>query len=379
MRILTAAALAGAVLAASGCGSGGAAPPPSCATLPQPSISLAVRPARTPSRAQALCLAREYAVVIGTRAWGDLPTAMASVPKARMTTIWQQRSLMYACDSCRDAVFGVTYLRKHHPGWIMHTASGAEVHPAGHPEQVLVNVGNQHFDRAWAQRIINQLTPQGWTGVDVVDLGNDPSFTGVPIDPASRRPLGERQRRAAVERALELIRATFATQSTVLELVGRIPPLSVVAPDEINSTYAVDGGGGFARLTGTAWEQAFDYYAAAWSKLNNSYVFDSGGAPLSPSQKVYGLASFLLIATPQSAYGAPGSPADPLYQRTLGAPCACDRPLQHGDVWTRAYPNGAVAVNPYGAQATVQLPGGRTIALPPASAAIVDGDRVIRS
>ena len=379
MRALTGAALAAAVLVLSGCGGGSAKPPRSCATMAQPSISLAVRPARTPTRAQALCLAREYAVVIGTHAWGDLPQAMATVPHARMTTIWQQRSLMYACNTCADAVFSVSYLRAHHPGWIMHTALGAEVHPTGHPDRVLVNVGNQHFDRAWALRIVNQLTPQGWTGVDVDDLQHDPDLTGVPVDPATGRALGEAQRRRTIALALELIRATFATQSTVLELVGRMPPLTVVDPGEINSTYAIDGGGGLARLTGAVWEQAFDYYDAASSKLNNSYVFDTGGPPLSPSQKVYGLASFLLIATPQSAYGAPGSPADPLYRRTLGAPCACDRPLQDGAVWTRAYPNGAVAVNPYGTPASAQLPDGRTISLPPMSAAILDGTTVIRS
>jgi hypothetical protein len=379
MRLLTWAALAAAVAGLSGCGGASAKPPPSCASLAQPSISLAVRPERTPSRAAALCLAREYAVVIGTRAWGDLPNAMFAVPHARLTTIWQQRSLMYACNTCLDAVFRVTYLRAHHPGWIMHTATGAEVHPVGHPDEVLMNVGNERFDRAWAERMVNQLTPSGWSGVDVVDLGNDPQLTGVPVDPATGDPIGETQRRRSVEFALELIRATFSTESTPIELVGQIPPVTVVDPGEINSTYAVDGGQGFARLTGTAWEQAFDYYDAAWSKLNNSYVFDAGGPPLTPGQKVYGLASFLLVATPDSAYGAAGSPADPLYQRTLGAPCACDKPLETGNVWTRVYPNGAVAVNPYSAPATARLPSGRTISLAPESAAILDGDRLIRS
>lgn len=377
MRALIALTLLAALVAA-GCGGGDHdAAPPSCRSLPQPRISLAIRPAQVPSRARALCIARRYAVVIGTRGWGRLPLAMEAVPDARMTVIWQQRSLMYACDTCADAVFRVSWLRIHHPGWIMRTASGGEVHPAGDPDQVLMNVGNAAFDVAWAERIVNQLTPDGWTGVDVVDLGNDPQLSGVPIDPVTGGPLGEGRRRQAVAHALELIRGTFAAQTTPLELVGRMPPVTAVATREINGTYAVDGGTGFARLSGPAWQSAFRFYQAAWAKLVNSYVFDTGGAALGQAQRVFGLASFLLIATPDSAYGAPGDPSAPLYRRSLGAPCACDPAVVRGGVWTRVYPNGVVAVNPGFVPETVHLPGaGRTL-LAPTSAVIVDGAHVI--
>lgn len=375
MRALIAAALL-AALAAAGCGGDHDVAPPSCRSLPQPGISLAIRPATTPSRAQALCIARRYAVVIGTHSWGKLPLAMAAVPGARLTVIWQQRSLMYACDTCPDAVFGASWLRAHHPGWIMHTATGAEVHPVGRPDQVLVNVGNAGFDVAWAERIVNQLTPDGWTGVDAVDLGNDPRLTGVPVDPVTGGPLGEGRRRIAVAHALALIRGTFAAQTTPLELVGRMPPVTALATREINGTYAVDGGSGFAHLSGSAWLAAFRFYRAAWANLVNSYVFDSGPR-LDTGRRVFGLASFLLIATPESAYGAPGDPSDPLYRRRLGAPCACDPAVVEGGVWVRVYPNGVVAVNPGYVPETVRLPvAGRTL-IGPTSAVIVDGSRVI--
>ncbi|HUZ85159.1 MAG TPA: hypothetical protein VMU66_10720 [Gaiellales bacterium] len=379
MRGLSALAAAVAVaLVTAGCGGGGDAAPPACAAMAQPGVSLALRPTATPTVAQALCIARRYAVVIGTTAWGSLPLRMEAVGGARLAYIWQQRSLMYACDGCPGAVFRASWLRLHHPGWILHTASGAEVHPAGHPDQVLVNVGNARFDIAWADRIHKQLAAAGWTGVDVVDLGNDPRLSGTPINPVSGLPLTELQRRIAVARALELIRGSFATHATPLELVGVMPPVSALATRVMYGTYAIDAGTGFARLSGIGWERAYRYYDAAWLKLVNSYVFDTG-APLNRRQRVFGLASFLLIATPDSAYGAPGNPSDPLYRRTLGAPCACDPPSVSGTVWSRVYPNGVVAVNPGYVPSPVTLPGVGRISLPPVSAVIVDGRTVIRS
>ena len=54
--------------------------------------------------------------------------------------------------------------------------------------------------------------PGGWTGVDVIDAGNDPDWSDVPIDPSTGQPMTEAQRRQFLARALTLVRAVLKIQ-----------------------------------------------------------------------------------------------------------------------------------------------------------------------
>ena len=99
---------------------------------------------------------------------------------------------------------------------------------------------------------------------------------------------------------------------------------------------------------------------------------------LTRSQRVYGLASYLLVQTQLSVYGVRG-PLNPLYQINLGDKDEGE-PIAQGAAWTREYPSGDVAVNPSAAPAQGGL---QRLSEPRpcrrSTAAILAGKRVIRS
>ena len=95
------------------------------------------------------------------------------------------------------------------------------------------------------------------------------------------------------------------------------------------------------------------------------------------SERIYGLASYLLIQTALSVYGV-RSPLNPLYRIDLGDKDDGE-PVQQGAAWTRQYPSGSVAVNPSAISATVSLSGQPPLTLPPFSAVILAGERTVRS
>jgi hypothetical protein len=76
-----------------------------------------------------------------------------------------------------------------------------------------------------------------------------------------------------------------------------------------------------------------------------------------------------------SAYGVGPDSSDPLYRIALGANDASS-PTQVDGVWVRTYSGGTVAVNPQPTPESVKL-GTRTVILPPMSAAIRVGKRVL--
>ena len=75
-------------------------------------------------------------------------------------------------------------------------------------------------------------------------------------------------------------------------------------------------GKGFALLTGHAWTQLFDYFKVAFGLRAAPIVWDDR-EPLTASQRVYGLASYLLVQTQLSVYGV-SSPLNSLYHLNLG-------------------------------------------------------------
>ncbi len=220
------------------------------------------------------------------------------------------------------------------------------------------------------------LTAGGWTGVAVIDAGNDPDWSGIPIDPATGKPMTESQRRFDLAAALALVRTVLKLQGGYSLLAANGPP-SVIDFTQINSTDAVTTGVGFAHLSGPAWNTELNYYRQVGIWESGTYVPDRG--PLSRAQAVYGLAGFLLVQIQRSsAYVAPDPAGSPLYAIQPGKP-PDSPPVQQGPVWLRTYPNGMVAVNPSNIAATVTLGAAGQVVMGPESAAIETNGHLITS
>jgi hypothetical protein len=374
MRILTAVAAMAALLAAVACeGHSASSTPKACSGLRRPGVPLAFAPARPPQATRARCIGVQYAAVVGQLAWNRLPKMMRRTSPGLLA--WQQRSLLYACNRCGLAGFGLGWVRAHHPGWIMHSAAGVEIHSLAHPDWVLLNFTDPKYYSAWAQHVRHSLIAGGWTGVEVIDAGNDPDWTDVPVDPSTREPMTEVHRRHYLARALALVRATLKIEGYSL-LADNGPP-SVVSFDQINSTDAVTVGEGFARLAGPAWDTAFRYFQKAGGWKSGVYVRDDPG--LNRDQTIYGLASFMLVAVPRgSAYVGTGGAGSPIYQISPGAVPATPA-TKDGGVWVRKYPNGVVAVNPSDIAGSVSLGSAGRVTIPPRSAAIEAGGHLLTS
>jgi hypothetical protein len=361
------------------CGGGGGgrsdAATPGCSGTPD-SVPLAARlPARPAPGGLSVCPLTRYRAVVATSAWGTMPKELrAAEPEAQ---VWQERSLLYSCERCDMAAFRLPWIRAHHPDWILHTADGAEIHPAEHPGWVLLDFGDPDYQGAWSLRIQQSLDVGGWTGVEVTDAGNEPKWSGMPIDPRTGEELDPGDRATYLAQALSLVHAAMRTHGFFL-LAQNGPP-EIVEPAQINSADALDAGGGFARLRGEAWDTLFRYYQQVQRERAAAFVFESG-ADSGRRRDVYGLASYLLVATPQGAYGlAAGTAPDELYDLDLGAPDP-DVAAEHvGEAWRRAYPNGAVAVNPSDLPTELTLGDAGEITLPAGGAAVAVGSRLITS
>ena len=367
-----------ALLAA--CGGGGGAGPssaaPGCATPPTDSLPLAVRlPTEPSSEAAPTCALARYRAVVATSAWGTMPKPLRAVDPD--VQVWQERSLLYSCERCDLAAFHLPWIREHHPEWILHTADGAEIHPADHPGWVLLDFGDPDYQGAWSLRIQQSLDAGGWTGVAVVDAGNAPEWSATPVDPRTQTELDPGDRATYLAQALSLVHAAMRTHGFFL-LAQNGPP-EIVEPAQINSADALDAGAGFARLRGSAWLTLLEYYMQVQRERTAAFVFESGPDP-GPKRDVYGLAAYLLVATPQGAYGlAPGSSPASLYDLDLGAPDPDVVAEQVGEAWTRTYPNGAVAVNPSDLPTELTLGDAGEITLPAGGAAVTVGSRLITS
>jgi Hypothetical glycosyl hydrolase family 15 len=379
-RRLTFGALAAALVLAAACGSGAAPPPapPSCRSQPRPVVPLALHLSAPPSRARALCVARNYSAVFASpHGWGRLPSIMrAENPNLQL---WEERSLLYACNGCAAGVFSTMWLRRHHPDWIIHDTEGLEVHPVGRPDLTLVDFTNLDYQAAWAQRMVTLLTHDGFTGVDVIDATNDQKWDGLPV--ANNTDVRDTELhgfivRRQVAKALSLVRSVLRDNGFLV--AAENGPPRVLSPDEINSTDAVSVGEGFADRTGPAWSTLFRYFQRVYDEHVSSVVWDDHGG-LSQGQRVYGLASYLLVAIgPASAYGPGSDPTDSLYRLSLGSPTDT-APSRDGDAWMRPYSDGAVAVNPGDQPATVNMGADGRVTLEPGTAAIEIGKRLLRS
>jgi hypothetical protein len=374
MRFLTALATLVAVLMAVSCeGNSAATEPAACSGLKRPGVPLAFAPAQPPSLQTARCLSAQYTAVIGPQSWGKLPSVIRK-PDPNMAA-WQQRSLLYACNGCGLAGFGLAWVRDHHPAWILHSAQGTEVHPQEHPGWVLLDFADPKYQSAWALHVRKSLAAGGWTGVNMIDADNDPDWSDTPIDPATGGLMTDAARRRHLADALALVRATLKIQGYSL-LANNGPP-TVIDFFQVNSTDAVSLRDGFARVSGADWNALLRYYRHASGEGVGTYVADQPG--LTRAQALYGLASFMLVAIPRdSAYDAPGSANNPIYAIDPGTPPTTPATAD-GPVWTRTYPNATVAVNPSDISATVTLGSAGPVTLGPRSAAIEASGHLLTS
>jgi putative glycosyl hydrolase-like family 15 (GHL15) protein len=374
---LAAVLLAAFVTACSaGGGAGTGASPPPCPAAADAGVPLAIRLAARPApEPPPVCSLVRYRAVLATAAWGAMPKQLrAAAPDVQ---VWQERSLLYSCERCDAAAFRLPWVREHHPEWILHTADGAEIHPDEHPGWVLLDFGDAGYQGAWSLRIQQSLTDGGWTGVDVADAGNEPGWSGTPVDPRTGTELQSDDRATYLAQALSLVHAAMRTQGFFL-LAQNGPP-TIVEPAQINSADALTTGTGFARLHGAAWTSLLRYYLQVQRERAATFVFETGPDP-GERRDVYGLAGYLLVATPRGAYGlAPGTAVSSLYDLDLGAPDPDVLAQQVGEAWTRTYPDGAVAVNPSDLPTELSLGAAGTITLPPGGAAIAVGSRLVTS
>jgi hypothetical protein len=376
-RGVTAAPLALALLA-SGCLGGSAAtvpPPPACSTTDPPAVALTIEPSTPPGPARAACLATTYANVIASPSWSNVPKRFAAANPSVHT--WQTRVLQYGftpCPDCPRPGLDLAQVRRDHPDWILRDASGAEVHPLDHPDWVLFDFGNVDFQAAWAASVITDLAKGGWSGVELVDVGNQQEWSLPPIDPRTGAAMTDANRALYLAQALEVVRGGLKTNG--FSVVADNGPATVVDPAQIASTDAVTLRAGFAGRAGIAWTTLFTYFAAAVDAHVGAWVQDAG--PMGPGRRVFGLASYLLVSGPQSSYGLDEEVArDPLYRVNLGQPL--DVPIRQNGIWTREFDSGSVAVNPGALDVTVTLSTGGPITVPAAGAVIVVADHVYTS
>ena len=128
---------------------------------------------------------------------------------------------------------------------------------------------------------------------------------------------------------------------------------------------------------GPAWTELFNYFRGRVERRAGAIVWDDR-RPMTAQQRVYGLASYLLVATPFSVYGPGSRPGDPLYRIPIGSSTQGE-PIEQDGAWLRDYENGVVAVNPGPSPVQVSMGAAGTVRLAPATAAISAGNRVLHS
>jgi hypothetical protein len=363
---------------AAGCSSGTTPPlpPPACANTTHSGVPLALRLTAPPTRARAICIARRYSAVFAVaQGWGRVPSVMRA--ENQNLQLWDDASLLYACTTaCQYSVFTLDWIRANHPDWIMRDTEGLEIHPVGRPDLTLLDFTNLDYLAEWSARVIKRLSASGFTGVNVIDATNDQKWDGVPLahnEDVHHVILKGTVLQRQIAKALSITRAPILLQGFLL--AAENGPPSEVVPIQINSTDAVSVGEGFAKRSGAQWDELFRYFRHAFLERVGPIVWDNE-PHLTHAQRVFGLASYYLIAvTPASAYGVGPDSSDPLYEISLGANDASS-PTEVNGVWVRTYSGGMVAVNPQSTPELVSL-GTKTVILPPVSAAIRVGNRVL--
>jgi hypothetical protein len=373
MRALLAAAAAALLLAAGACGGGGSSPTStaSCGNIDPPPASLIILPLEpgTPSNA-ALCRIAQRATNVVV-ADNDPDVARRLVDIAPDIRVWQQRQLQYAprvCATCADTVVDLEDIQAQHPEWVLHDASDQPVRDG---TGTLLDFGDPEYQAAWAEDMANSLKEAPWTGVVVIADNSEP-WVSPPIDPRTDEPMTDDDRADYLAQALALVRGALKTQGW--SLVAHNPPITDPDESQIGSTDAVLALHGFAGASTGAWMALYRYLKVAVQRDVGVWIADDAAA--AEKARVFGYASYLLVADgPYSAY-FPAGIDDPLYRISLGKPI--EDPHEVDGAFIRTFDQGAVAVNPGSSTVTADLGGSGSFTLPPGDAVIVAPDHTYR-
>jgi hypothetical protein len=368
-------------LLVSGCSQGGhavssAPAPPTCADVKPPATPLLVELTQQPTAANAACLGKVYDNMVAP-AWSDLPDAVHAVdPNDRL---WQERSIQYGFTPCADCPrpgLDPAMVQKDHPDWILKDAAGNDVHPPGHPTWVMYDISNPLYLQAWADAVVNDLSNTGWTGVFLIDAGNQAPWVYAPINPLTHEPMTSAEHARYLASAMAEVRAGLKTNG--FSVAANNAPSNLIDGDQIGSADAVSVGRGFARLSGEQWLQLYTYFEEALDKRVSCWVWDHG--PLDRSERIFGLASYLLISdTLFSAYGVDPGKDLSVYDVNPGVPSEPAPRIQHG-VYVRSFASGEVAVNPGPLVASVQVSGQtQPVTLSPGEALIEANGKLVLS
>jgi hypothetical protein len=373
MRPLVAAAAAALLLTAGAC-SGGATSSGSaagCGKIDPPPGSLMILPAGGAARSDAaLCRVVQHAVNVVVSD-NDPAVAKRLVGMAPGARVWQVRQLQYAprvCPTCADTVVKLDDIRAQHPEWILQDASGA---PVQNGDGTLLDFGDPGYQAEWVQKMADSLAAAPWTGV-VVDADNTEPWASPPIDPRTDQPMTDDDRADYLAQALALVRGALKTQGW--SLVAHNPPITDPDEGQIASTDAVLTTTGFSGKDAAAWTALYRYLEVAVKRDVGVWITDRPGP--APSERLFGFASYLLVADgPYSAY-SPTTLDDPLYRVSLGKPT--DDPQESDGAYTRMYEQGAVGVNPGASPVSVDLGTFGTFVLQPGRAVVATSDHTYR-
>ena len=189
-------------------------------------------------------------------------------------------------------------------------------------------------------RWTTQLGDGGWTGVELVDAGNLPAWTNPPIDPNTGQDMTVSDHARYLAEAMAEVRGGLKSNGFAVIALNR--PFTIIDPHQIASTDAVSVERGFARLRGSAWTALYAYFEAAVDSRVGAWVWDGG--KLDHQQRVFGLASYLLVSGLWSGYAVAPGPERALYQLNPGLPSAA--PIGQDGALVAEFDSGAVAVNP---------------------------------
>ena len=168
----------------------------------------------------------------------------------------------------------------------------------------MFDISNPDYLAAWATAVETQLGAGGWTGVELVDAGNLPAWTNSPIDPNTGQDMTVSDHARYLAEAMAEVRGGL--KSNNFAVIAQNQPFTIIDPHQIASSDAVSVERGFARLRGSAWTALYTYFEAALDSRVGAWVWDGGN--LDHQQRVFGLASYLLVSGLWSGYSVlPGT------------------------------------------------------------------------
>jgi hypothetical protein len=338
-----------------------------CPEVRPPKVALAIRPATEPAGTELDCEIRGYTNFVGPPSWNAMARAVTAVGNGGHA--WQERILLWgypSCTACLDPVLDLKDVMHDHPDWILRNVEGQPVHPLSHPGWVLYDFGNVDFQTAWANAMVADLqSAGGWSGIDIVDAGNDPDWTSEPVDPRTGKIMTDSDRVKYLAQALTLV--TNVMHISGYNLIAQNGPPSIIEGDQIGSTDGVSVGSGFVGREGDSWTELFDYFQEAVTRYVGSWVWDDQRR-LTRDEALFGLASYLLVSGPLSTYGVHYRESYAIYHIDVGAPNAPATIIS--GVYVRQFANATVAVNPGSVSQTVDLPTAGSVTIEPGEALI---------